>query len=253
MCVIVMNSKGSRKLTLEEFDQCWRRNPHGFGIMYSENDMVVSQKTMELESAFNLYNEVMELIDGNVVSHFRFATHWSVGIANTHPFDCGLDDTGGNMMMVHNGILGYSSKTEPDKSDTRLLCDILKRFPMGYIKRQEYVDAINKQLSWDKILIMSSNWDVSHFGADWVKIDDGIWASNDAPRIYKKTMTMIDIGREIKSSSKKMVLWEFYGIPSMKDEDDDRYFYNGILYGDEYIVNRKWYVEEYDEREDITV
>lgn len=253
MCVIVMNSKGSRKLTEAEFNQCWRRNPHGYGIMYVVDSVVISKKTMELPSAFELYNQVMDLNTWNVVSHFRFATHGSVGIANTHPFDCGLDDSGGNMMLVHNGVLGYSSKLEPDKSDTRLLCDILKRFPRGYTKLQEYNDAINKQLSWDKILIMDSSGNVSHYGAAGVAVDDGIWASNNAPITYNKPNTMIDLGRETKSNSKKMVLGEFYGIPSIKDESEDAYFYNGILYGDEFLVNRKWYVEEYSEREDITV
>lgn len=60
------------------------------------------------------------------------------------------------MQLVHNGVLGFTSKANPDWSDTKIFATALQRFPRDYHKMEEYAEMIEKQLSWDKILIMDS-------------------------------------------------------------------------------------------------
>ncbi len=251
MCVIVHNRAGSRNLTYQEFAKCWGSNSDGFGLMYSKDSQLVIEKSLLLKDSYELYLKAMaEATDGNVVSHWRFKTHWVVSLENIHPFVCWMDSTGGTMGLVHNGVLGYTSKNNPTWSDTRILAHALTRFPRDYHKIAEYQDMINKQLSWDKVLIMDSTWHVEYFGAKWVTVDEGIWASNWCPIIYN-----------MQQLAKKWVsinwapydIGKFWKIPTKKDETDSAYFYNGILYFDEFYVDRDGFVTEYQEKEDITV
>ena len=251
MCVIVHNKAGSRNLTKQEFDKCWNSNSDGFWVMYAKDSQLIIEKSLLQKESYELYLKAMAEAEwGNVISHWRFKTHWPVSIENVHPFICWMDSSGGSMGLVHNGILAYTSKDNPTWSDTRILAHALTRFPRDYHKMEEYQEMINKQLSWDKVLIMDSTWHVEYFGAKWVTVDEGIWASNWCPIIYN-----------MQQLAKKWVninwapydFGKFWKIPSKKDETSISYFHDWILYFDEFFVNEKGIVCEYEEFEDITV
>lgn len=184
MCVIIHQPKKGRQVTYDEFASSWQQNPHGFGLMYTVNWVVVTEKSMRMNDAFEKYftahNEYAGTTD--FVLHFRYSTHWSIGIDNVHPFPCG-----GGKQLVHNGVLGYTSskKWEEDFSDTRLLAKTLETINNSiwdWLESDVICDFVHSVCSWDKILVMDTDGSVHYFGADGVMSSDGkLWASNSSP------------------------------------------------------------------------
>lgn len=264
MCVIVHNRPNSRNLTREEFNKCWATNRDGYGLMYAKDWVVEVRKSMELDESYELYLEAMRTApEGNVVSHFRYKTHWPISKDNVHPFPCGLDESMWVMHLVHNWVLGYTSKENPSWSDTRILATWLQRCPKGYHKLAPFQEMINKQLSWDKVLIMDTTWHVEYFGDEGIMVDDGIWASNWAPVIYKKQVVADCCKTNCKSISnwvttytvnwKDYTVGKFYKLPEKSDETDNIYFYKGELFFDEFMIDEDGMVIEYQEKEELTV
>jgi len=261
MCVITHNKKASRKLTKEEFEAAWNRNSHGFGLMYSNGKQITVLKSMELEKSFEIYKQAMDTAkDGVVVSHFRMATHWPRTIANCHPFYCGKDEYGGDMYLVHNWILWFTSKEHPEWSDTRIFANLLSNLPNAYHKMDEYINHINKQCSWDKILIMDSRWNVFYFwktGVDIVEGENGIWASNDSPTPRRSFTSYFKRGDSHHEKKKDFststgggtipALWTFVWVPSPQDEKENAgsIFCNWILHCNGYFINKMGYVQYY--------
>lgn len=94
MCVIIHNKPSSRILTKEEFTQSFNRNPHGFGLMYSKDEEIVVEKSLDLTESYKMYQKAYaDCKGGNLVTHFRMATHGSIKLDNCHPFPCGLDSS----------------------------------------------------------------------------------------------------------------------------------------------------------------
>lgn len=226
MCVLLCNRIGSRKLTREEFNNWWNTNPHGFWVMYSDGEKLIVYKSMDLNESFTLYEKAYEEAKwGNVVSHFRMATHGVKTIDNVHPFYCGKDEYGGDMMLAHNGIIQYDAKSIWEKSDTRLFAEWLSTFPNGYEKMDEYKYLINSYLTWDKVIIMNSRGEPHYFGSVGMEMDGDIWASNGSCKVYSifnKLPSLLQKSNPItppsEGAAKVPVAWTFVGIPSISDE-----------------------------------
>lgn len=190
MCVIIHQPKDSRQVTYDEFESSWQTNPHGFGMMYfNKNRWIVSiEKSMKMKDAWEKYNNIFNEFEWETdfVLHFRYSTHWSVGLSNTHPFPCG-----NGKYLVHNWVLGYMSdkQWEEDYSDTRLLAKTLESFDKeshdNWLENPVVCDFIQSICTWDKILVMDKDGGVWAFGAKWVSSPDGkLWASNGSPFDY---------------------------------------------------------------------
>lgn len=185
MCVIIHQPKDNRQVTFEEFQSSWQSNPHGFGLMYFHNGSVRIEKSMKMMDAWDIYSNLSKELEWETdfVLHFRWSTHWTIGLANTHPFHCG-----NGKYLVHNGVLGYSSDKvgEEDFSDTRLLALTLEKIEKGldsnWLESDIVCDFVNSTCTWDKILVMDTNGKVYYFGDKWVMSPCGqLWASNDSP------------------------------------------------------------------------
>jgi predicted glutamine amidotransferase len=106
MCIIIHQRKGKRNVTREEFNTSWSNNPDGFGIMYHAYGSVLTGKALNIQDAWDLYQEALERggTDTDYVLHFRMATHGEVTLSNCHPFPCG-----NGKYLVHNGVFGFHS------------------------------------------------------------------------------------------------------------------------------------------------
>lgn len=279
MCVLIHNKPNSRKLTRDEFNASWFRNPHGFGVMYSKDNKVVVKKSMNIDESFRLYEEsYADAKWASVVTHFRFKTHGEITIANVHPFPCGKDKWGGTMWLAHNGVLGFTSKEYPSYSDTRILSLMLSRLPAHYVEMKQHVDYINELCSWDKIIIMDSRGNCYYFGASGVDVvgwEKGIWASNSAPIVKivrecyvhkfkreeevsktEKASTEEEVKLLVPETKKKIFFrfpsrldseWRYLWIPSKMDEIwTDWAYHNGSLYGDSYYIDKNWFWHFYE-------
>lgn len=194
MCVIIHQKKDKRQVTREEFESSWYSNPHGFGMMYMHNGAVRTYKSMNMNEAYAEYNKISTdfMDETDFVLHFRFSTHWSIGISNTHPFHCG-----NGKYLVHNGVLGYSSTKpwEEDFSDTRLLAKTLETIDgentwNNWLDNEVVCDFVNSVCTWDKILVMDTNGEVHYFGKKGVCSPCGeLWASNESPFEYTTYIT----------------------------------------------------------------
>lgn len=260
MCVIIHNKKLSRRLTRDEFDSSWQRNPHWFWVMYSKDSRVIVKKSLDKEESFSLYNDAFDDANwGNVVTHFRMATHWPVTMDNTHPFYCGKDVNWWDMYLVHNGVLWYTDKNRPTWSDTRILAYSLSWKPKWYVVKQEWIDLINSLCSWDKILIMDSCWEVHYFWAQWVDIvewENWIWASNTSPKpffsSYGGSMKKFDDKDSTKKKSNprnediRPQENTFVWVPKPEQETNEAFYYNWVLHCAGYYVDESGYVRYYN-------
>ena len=87
-----------------------RNNPHGWGMMYEDEEgrVILKEPVSASESSF-----LGDMIDymppqKNVLAHIRFATVGTINERNCHPFT-GTDISGREWTLIHNGTI-FSSK-----------------------------------------------------------------------------------------------------------------------------------------------
>jgi len=95
MCVIIHKVDTLDENTIVD---CFTSNPDGFGLMYQENNRVVTHKGLyEIDYIIDLLHKFR---DREYVAHFRIATVGNINNDNCHPFYCG-----GSTYLMHNGTL----------------------------------------------------------------------------------------------------------------------------------------------------
>ena len=108
MCIAIASRKGAI-LTDAEIQNCGDNNSDGWGIMGLVEGQLRCVRGMETSKAIEAFQM---FIGCPYIAHFRYATHGSVCLANTHPFQV-LDD----LWMVHNGIISIP-ETYKDRPDS---------------------------------------------------------------------------------------------------------------------------------------
>jgi hypothetical protein len=178
MCVIVYKPKGI-SLDAEALQDCYTSNPDGLGYMYQPNGngRVRICKGMEFG---HLVDEVTAL-EGDVVLHFRLATHGEVNEANCHPFAIthdhdllGTEECEVRAAIAHNGIMQKWAVRESEWSDTARFVSL----HLAHLPRRKRHKAIKKEVkrSSSRFAMMSERG-VKLYG-DWVEKDE-VWYSND--------------------------------------------------------------------------
>ncbi len=112
MCLIIHQKDGDR-LTKAEVVDIYTRNRDGFGVMWIENGVVQTWRTLPT-SAKEAWQAYRWIAGYACVLHWRMCTHGAVSIDNAHPHVV-VENT---IAMVHNGVIpGYGNAKE-GKSDT---------------------------------------------------------------------------------------------------------------------------------------
>ena len=97
--------------------QAWQDNPDSGGFAWLDGDTVKYKKGYRNFRAF--WKDFREVMDKDVLIHFRLATHGSKCIENCHPFE-----VGDGCVMAHNGILSdYTYGEKNDRSDSRVFAE----------------------------------------------------------------------------------------------------------------------------------
>lgn len=188
MCVIAIAK--SRKITDEEFTNCFNRNRDGFGMAWIEDGFVNYKKgMMDLNSALTFYKS--KDFPFPHVLHFRIGTSGGNIPELTHPFlinktsSLKLDYVGKENLLFHNGVISnwrdklikylIISNANPlgEISDTRALAMILSRTKSSYLEYEKY----------DRFVVFN-NKETKIWGG-W-EIENGALFSNRAYETYKQ-------------------------------------------------------------------
>jgi len=165
MCIIVFKPEGEGIPDNSILKNCWNNNQDGAGLMFRDHrGMIhVHKGFMDLKSLNNCieqYNKKYDLLNADMVIHFRYATHGAKEPGCTHPFPI----TGDPRIMqrlhhvctsaiAHNGVISaYAETNDKTLSDTMLFIKDLanKRNKTQIIKNTEGKFAL---MTRDKTII----------------------------------------------------------------------------------------------------
>jgi len=182
MCVAIYKPAGVPTPKLEILKQCWEANPDGAGFALltgDEKHAIEIHKGFMTWEAFATAFQQHHLADfaGDLLLHFRIATHGGVSPGNTHPFSITPDvkilqqtSVLTNYALIHNGILPVAPKVA-GISDTMELCRRLA----GLHDFPAVLALLGDFIGDNKIAVMTR--DKVHLAGKWETVD-GVYFSN---------------------------------------------------------------------------
>jgi len=226
MCIIACTPANMR-LDKATFDQCWTRNPDGFGLAYLYEGKIRIKKTMDRHQAWNIYNGVCNTTTASwKILHFRIGTHGTKDISNCHPFMIHDD-----LVFAHNGVIRQIPDC-PDKllSDTQMFNNlILKHLPKDFYKWEHYRLLIEDYIGYSKLTFLDTDNSLYIYNEDKGEWHDGVWFSNTSYKIYTapavKTYTptnykpLVDMSDEEFSEHCKRTYGDDYMMPAKSWRD----------------------------------
>ena len=117
MCVAIYKPENVQTPSLDTLKKCWEANPDGAGFALltgGDKYAIEIHKGYMTWKQFKAAFEKYRLADftGDMLLHFRIATHGSILPGNTHPFSLTGDvkllkhtNVRTNYALIHNGIL----------------------------------------------------------------------------------------------------------------------------------------------------
>lgn len=215
MCIIAICE--NRKLTNEEFTNCWNSNTHGFGCAtWNGKSVSFGKGIMDIEGARAVY----ENLSLPHVVHFRIASAGGVSPELTHPFLVSPDspivltgETGGEVLFHNGTLIDYKTlltimlmlnqkMPEGPVSDTRVFAMALSRAGDGLFQlydSQRFVvvspQGVRKYGDWDEhdgVLFSNSTYKSSVVYSAYQNFD-GYWYKGE----YRKFQSA---GGPIKSN-----------------------------------------------------
>lgn len=181
MCIIVYKPAGE-ELTKAVLKECWRNNPDGGGIMFTDGKKIHVLKTMGFRDYWKKYRTHVHEKGIDAVLHFRIGTSGTRNIFNVHPFSVSR-----NMAFCHNGILtSVNIPNKSKKNDTQIFNDvILKGLPKGFLRNASLMALIEEYIGTDKLVFMELNGTVTIVNEYYGKWDKGVWYSNDSYEVSR--------------------------------------------------------------------
>ena len=181
MCVIAMSPVGQRvdKSTLSDM---WDTNPDGAGIAFiDETDTIRTYKSMDKDDFINVATATIDKysVSSPILIHCRIATHGSVCLQNTHPFN--VDN---NTVMAHNGVIDcVDVPTNSNISDTRMFVNTWLRYLRPtWLDDPAMVEYVGDIIGWSKLAFLTTNpnlrnryYIINESDGEWI---DGTWFSN---------------------------------------------------------------------------
>lgn len=135
MCVAIYKPAGIETPSLDALKQCWDANPDGAGFALrtdGEYSIEIHKGYMTWKSFVTAYKKYLVDYSGDLLLHFRIATHGGISPGLTHPFSLTKDvkllkhtNVRTNCALIHNGMLPIESD---EGSDTMEFCRRLAPF-----------------------------------------------------------------------------------------------------------------------------
>ena len=183
MCIAILQ-KENATLDRRMIENCWKNNPHGAGLLWTENGSLKCFKSLDnLPQFIERYEKVTKESGrfSKIVLHFRIATHGEKDFANCHPHF--VSD---RIAFVHNGIIHVPRTQKESKSDTAIFNEtILQKLPENFIENVAVQELLMRYTAGSKLVFLSSanaSYIVHEQDGHW--INDGIWCSNHSYADY---------------------------------------------------------------------
>jgi hypothetical protein len=151
-------------------------NPDGWGIMAGMGEDLLIKRGVEPDSFWDAYKD----FDGTACTiHFRWATHGSKALKNTHPFTI----CDGRYAVMHNGMIDQVECDDPNRSDTfhfarRLLQPVLRKNPEMF-GTKALTERIEKYVgTYNKLVILRNDGEKMFIDKRQGLKYDQLWLSN---------------------------------------------------------------------------
>ena len=90
MCIILHKPSNIQLPNISTLETCFQNNSDGAGFMYQHDNSVYIQKGFmtfkSLITALDQLQQKINIINTNLMIHFRLASHGHITSGNTHPF-----------------------------------------------------------------------------------------------------------------------------------------------------------------------
>lgn len=198
MCIISAIPQETLLYDEDTFWACADKNPHGFGLMYvNEQDKVVVEKTMSalafqklLQDIHKEYNKISP-----IVAHYRVCTCGTKNEYNCHPFEI----FPGELAYAHNGQI-FSVKPGSKESDSHLFAIMLQDLDRGFINNPAIYKLITKFAGGDLMVFLDNKKQLSFINKKSWNEHEGILYSNYGFRTSQKKAKQADLVDSVKES-----------------------------------------------------
>lgn len=173
MCVIIYVPAGAKLPSYEELKAAHKNHPHGCGFACKS----MHYKGMSFERFFERLQ--FTPLDEDLIIHFRYATHGSIGVKNCHPFKFK------GMWFAHNGILSIKPREDMTDSETAFR-DILAPAAIEYgLDSKEFAEIESEVRGHSKFAFIGKDGKGRLFG-DFTMYN-GRYYSNTRHLFYKSS------------------------------------------------------------------
>lgn len=180
MCIVIVANK-NKKIPNKHVELANELNCDGFGISASVNNKLFVYKSISMNSddIIKLYNSIRQVATGDIVLHFRLATHGNVSDKLCHPFHVNKD-----LVMFHNGVIrdsvsGYNEHNKNESDTKAFVNNVLKNFKKGFQNNETIMNIISETLGeYNKLCFLDNAGNTTYTSSSkWVE-HNGILYSN---------------------------------------------------------------------------
>lgn len=182
MCIIIVANK-NKKIPNEHIKLASELNCDGFGMSASVNNKLFVYKSVSINSddIIKLYNSIRQVATGDIVLHFRFATHGDISDKLCHPFYVNKD-----LVMFHNGIIcdsvsGYNGHNKNESDTKAFVNNVLKNFKKGFQNNETIMNMISTSVGeYNKLCFLDNTGKITYTSSDkWVEYNEILYSNPD--------------------------------------------------------------------------
>lgn len=197
MCIIIVGKP--EDITDKILLKAYNGNKDGFGLMYSKNNKIITEKFLpkKFKSVLKCFKRHAKNTN-QIALHFRFATTGDKNNFNSHPF-CILNKKLGDnfdLYLMHNSPLLPAPILDNKKSDTYffsryILKPIVKNKP-DLIFNESFIKSLNKIINSEtnsRVLLLNSLNNNFEFLGDWSEYKNLKVSQTYSIQDYESTIT----------------------------------------------------------------
>lgn len=188
MCIIIVANK-NKKIPSEHIKLASELNCDGFGMSASVNNKLFVYKSISINSddIIKLYNSIRQVSTGDIVLHFRLATHGDVSDKLCHPFYVNKD-----LVMFHNGVIrdsvsGYNEHSKNESDTKAFVNNVLKNFKKGFQNNKTVMNMISTSVGEYNSLCFLDNTGKTNYTSSgkWVEYNGILYSNPDVLDDYE--------------------------------------------------------------------
>lgn len=175
MCIAILNKKNVT-LKRDLLETCWDNNRDGAGLAYpNEGKMTVFKELKSFDRFYDKYKSIRSTYKGNMLLHFRIATHGAVAEENCHPFLVNEQ-----MAFIHNGIISNVGASK-DKSDTICFNEkVLQLLPPNFVDNAGMRLLIEEFIGNSKLVFLDVEGNYTIYNESKGEWNNECWFSNQS-------------------------------------------------------------------------